>query len=98
LDRNSIPDYCCPFCDEGETGLAASQSSNNNLTNFQPLQIPSTKSQVPHLIGSSNVQLLNPLPHILMQKSTKQQGNIVPFWNVSEHTENEARQIKKQSK
>jgi hypothetical protein len=93
LDRNSISDYCCPFCDEGETVLAVSPSSNNNLTNFQPLQIPLTKSQVPHLIGSLNVELQNPLPHILVQKSTKQ-GNIIPFWNVVEHTENEASQSK----
>jgi len=87
LDPNSIPDYCCPICDEAETGeehgLAASQSPNNNLTNFQPLQIPPTKSQLPYLIGSSNVELLSPLPHVPVKKSTKQQGNIIPTWSVT---------------
>ena len=75
--------------------LAASQSSSNYLTNFQTLQIPSIKSQVPHLVGSSNVELLNPLPHILVKNSTKQQGTIILFWNVTEHIENEASQSKK---
>jgi len=98
-----MPDYCCPICDETETGeehgRAASQSSNNNLTNFQPLQIPSTKSQVPHLIGSWNLQLLGPLPRVPVKKSTKQQVTITPSWNVTEHTETEASQsIKSKSK
>jgi len=92
-----------PICDEVETGeehgRAASQSSNNNLSNFQPLQIPSTKSQVPHLIGSSNVQLLGPLPHVPVKESTKQQATITTCWNVTEHTEPEASQsIKSRSK
>ena len=95
LDRNSIPDYCCPIFDKAETGeehgLAASQSLNNNLTNFQPLQIQSTKSQVSHLNASSNVQLLVTLPHVPVKKSTKQQGT----WNVTEHEESEASRSKK---
>jgi hypothetical protein len=99
LRRNSIPDYCCPICDEAETGeehgLAASPSSSNNLTNFRPLQIPSTKPQVTHLIGSSNIELLSPLPHVPVKKWTQQQGTIIPSWNVTEHTETEANQSKK---
>jgi hypothetical protein len=97
LDRNSIPDYCCPFCDEAETGeehgVADSESSNNNLTNFQPLQIPSTKSQVPHLTGSSPVTQSTSKRSCV--KVDKPQGPVVPFWNVPEQTETEASQRKK---
>ena len=91
-----------PNCDEAEAGeehgLAASQSSNNNLNNFQLLQIPSTKSQVPHLTGSSNVDLLSPLPHVPVKKSTKQQGTLIPSWNVTEHTDTGTSQKRKKAR
>jgi len=93
LDRNSIPHYCCPFCDEAgtgeERGLVASQSSNNNLTYFQPLQIPSTKSHwiIECRITQSTVSRS-------CAKVDKKQGTIIPFWNVTGHTETEASQSK----